>query len=123
MYQTLSSPISTGTFALDRFAAEVLVDGVVAGQHLAEPLRPDGQHDRQPDGRGQRVPAAHPVPEAEDVLRVDAEVGDPAGSWWDRTKCRATADVVGRPSPARASRACVGVGQGLQRGESLGRPR
>ena len=37
---------------------------------------PDADHQRQPDGRVDRVAAADPVPEPERVGGVDAEVGD-----------------------------------------------
>ena len=60
--------------ALERSRAEVLVHLVEAVEHGAEVLRPDGQHRRETDGRVHRIAAADPVPEAEHVGGVDAEL-------------------------------------------------
>ena len=54
----------------------MLVDGVEPGQELPEPVRADRDGQRRADGRVDRVPAAHPVPEAERVRGVDAERRD-----------------------------------------------
>ncbi len=55
--------------------AEVLVEEVGASQQPLEARVADGEGDRQPDGRPQRVAAADPVPELEDALARDAEPG------------------------------------------------
>mmetsp|Transcript_17542 Transcript_17542/g.45004 ORF Transcript_17542/g.45004 Transcript_17542/m.45004 type:complete len:224 (+) Transcript_17542:929-1600(+) len=52
---------------------EVLVHLVCAGQELDEVLPADRERDRRADRRPRRVAAAHPVPKAEHVGRVDAE--------------------------------------------------
>ena len=75
-YQTFSRPISAGTLRGQLGLGEVPVDGVEAGQEVGEVLRPDGHGHRGADGRVDRVAAAHPVPEAERVRRVDAEGRD-----------------------------------------------
>ena len=59
-----------------RRGAEVLVHGVEAGEQLGEALRADGHDQRGADGGVDGVAAADPVPEAEGVVGVDAEVGD-----------------------------------------------
>ena len=53
---------------------------------------PDEDHQRQADRRVDGVAAAHPLPEAEHVGRVDAEVRRPPSAFvLTATKCRATA--------------------------------
>ena len=64
-----------GQVALERHRAKVLVDRMEAGQHPAEALGPDRDHRREADRGVHRVAAADPVPEAEHVRRVDAELG------------------------------------------------
>ena len=49
---------------------------VEAGQHVAELFGADGEHRRKADGGIHRIAAADPVPEAEHVGRVDAELLD-----------------------------------------------
>ena len=58
-----------------RSAAQMLIDGVEASQHLGEVLAADRAHDRQADRAVHRVAAANPIPEAEHVVGVDAEFG------------------------------------------------
>ncbi len=57
-----------------RRMVEVLVHGGGAGQQLVEGVVAQRQRDRQADGRPERIPAADPVPELEDVVRRDAQV-------------------------------------------------
>ena len=54
----------------------MLVDRVEPGEHLAELLVPDRDHQRQADRAVVGVAPADPVPEAEHVVRVDTELGD-----------------------------------------------
>ncbi|ENN83966.1 hypothetical protein RHSP_70222 [Rhizobium freirei PRF 81] len=61
---------------LERRLAEMGVHRMRAVKELAEVFRADRDHQRQADGRPDRVAAADPVPEAEDALAVDAEGGD-----------------------------------------------
>ncbi len=63
---------------LERRAEEVFVDHAHAGEELPEVVRADGDHQRQPDRRADRVPPADPVPELEHVRRVDAELRHPS---------------------------------------------
>ena len=62
-----------------RRLAEVLVDRVEAGQHLGEAAGADRQHRREPDRRVHRVTAPDPLPEAEHVRGIDAELTDLLG--------------------------------------------
>ena len=52
----------------------MLVHLLKAMQHGAEILRPDGQHRRQTDCRAQGITPANPVPEAEHIGGIDAEL-------------------------------------------------
>ena len=72
-------PHQHGEVALERRRAEVLVHRVEAGEQLAEAVGADREHRREADRRVHRVAAADPVPEAEHVLRVDAEPRDLVG--------------------------------------------
>ena len=100
--------------------AEVLVHRVEAGEQLAEPRRADGQHRGEADRRIHRVTAAHPVPEAEHVGRVDPEGGHLGGVGRDGHEVpghrRGVTERGDRPGPGRAS-----VGERLLGGEGLGR--
>ena len=60
--------------ALERRGAEVLVHLVEAVEHGAEIVRADGQHGRKADRRVHRVAPANPIPEAEHVGGIDAEL-------------------------------------------------
>ncbi len=62
--------------ALERRGAEMLVHLVEAVEHGAEIVRADGQHGREADGRIHGIAAADPIPEAEHVGGVDAELRD-----------------------------------------------
>ena len=87
-----------------RRGAEVLVHGVEAGQQLGELLGPDRHHRREPDRRVHRVAPADPVPEAEHVGGVDAELGHALGVGRDRHEVlgdrRLVAQLARPPIPA-----------------------
>ena len=63
-----------GHVAREGRGAEVAVHLPVALEKALEVARTDGDHERKADGARKRVAAAHPVPEHEHVLRVDAEL-------------------------------------------------
>ena len=107
---------------LERRGAEMLVHLVKAVQHRAEIVRADGQHGRKADGRVHGVAAADPIPEAEHVGGVDAELRTPSRHWWKRRRNAWPRPSRSPPRPlerpiARALR----IGHRLQRGEGLGR--
>src|SRR2546425_5958446 len=54
-----------------------------AGEELAEPLGADRDHQRQTDGRPERVAAPDPVPERKHVRGVDAELPHLGGGGGD----------------------------------------
>ena len=60
--------------ALKRSGAEVLVHLMKAIQHGAKILRADRKHRREADGRIHRIAPADPIPEAEHVVGIDAEL-------------------------------------------------
>jgi hypothetical protein len=97
----------------------VLVDGVEPLEHLAEPLGPDRDHEGQADGRRKGVPTAHPVPEAEHVDGVDAELGDLLRVRGHRDEVLGHGRLVAQPLEQPAA-GLLGVGQRLQGGEGLG---
>ena len=98
---------------------EVLVHLPRAVQQCREGRHADVQGNRQTDRRPQGIAPADPVPEAEHVLRVDAELGHPAGIGGHRHEVARNVllltAVVEEPG-ARAG----GVAQGLLGGEGLG---
>ena len=94
-----------------------------AGEELAKPDGPDGDHQREPDRRVHRVAAAHPIPEAEHVAtvivdRVDAELGDLGGVGAHGDEVLRHRGIAQRGRQPAAS--LVGVGDGLDGGERLG---
>ena len=68
-----------GEIFLEGRGAEVVVHGVEAFEHGAEVVGADGDHGGEADGGVHGVAAADPVPEAEHVGGVDAELGDGFG--------------------------------------------
>ena len=115
---------------LERGVGEVLVDLVEAVQELLEAGRAEDHGERGADGGVHGVAAADPVPEAEGVLRVDAELGDLLQVGGDSDEVLAdglgflllgTVDGAGGLELLKQPGAgAAGVGQGLQRGEGLG---
>ena len=95
----------TGALRCSGASTEVLVDRVEAVEELAEPSRADRQHQRQADRRVDRVAAADPVPEAEHVVGVDAELGDLLGVGADRDEVLADRRIAQRTRSA--SPACL----------------
>ena len=61
---------------LRRRGAEVLVHVMEAREEFAKAGGPDRDHRRESDGRVHRVAATDPVPKAEHVVGVDAELGN-----------------------------------------------
>ena len=99
--------------------AEVAVHGIGAGQKLLEIIHAHGKRHRQPDSRPDRVPAAHPVPELEHILRVDAEpghLGAVGGNSHEMPGYRSLiAGFLHKPLPRR-----TGICHGFKGGEGLG---
>jgi hypothetical protein len=89
-----------------------------AGEQLAESLGPDGEHRRQSDRAVHGIAAADPIPEAEHIVRVDAELahGLTVGRDGDEMlrHSRVGAKPVEGPAPRRR-----GIGHGLERRERL----
>ena len=106
---------------LQRGGAEMLVHGVEAGEHLAEIVRPDGDHQRQADGRVVRIAAADPVPELEHVGRVDAELRHFGRVGRDGHEVFGDRFFVARASCRHQVAGRMGVGQRFQGGEGFGR--
>ena len=106
--------------ALEGRGAEVLVHLMEAVQHGAEIVRPDGEHGREADGRIHGIAPADPIPEAEHVGRVDAELRHLLRVGGDGDEMLGGGGLLaleaGQQPVARGMR----VGHGLERGEGLG---
>ena len=115
---------------LERRVAEVLVDGVEALEELLEALGAEHDDQRQAHGGVDRIAAADPVPETEGVCGVDTEGLNllECGGNGDKVLCHGlgvlligtvdgtlSLELLEHPGLDLAS-----VGEGLERGESLG---
>ena len=119
LYHKPISPSSAGALASSGAVRKCSSTRWKPGQEVGEPLAADDGHHRQADRRVHRIASADPVPEAEHVVGVDAEVVDQLLVRRDRDEMlghRGVAECVGQPA-ARCGR----VGQRLQRGERLRR--
>ena len=115
---------------LERGVGEVFVDLVEAVQELLEAGRSEDHGQGGADGGVDGVTATDPVPEAEGVVRVDAELGDllQVGGDGDEVLLDGfgvllvgTVDgTLGLELFEQPGAGLTGVGQGLQRGEGLG---
>ena len=97
----------------------MLVDSPESGEHLAERVGTDRDHEGQPDGGVHRVAPADPIPETEHVVGVDPERCDLGGVGRHGDEvCRhgVGAERGGEPCSRRP-----GVGERLLRGERLRR--
>ena len=119
VYQMVEQAEQHGQILLERRGAEVLVHLVEAGEHGAEVVGADGEHGGEADGRIHRVAAADPVPEAEHVGGVDAELRDLFGVGRDGDEVLGDGLLVAELCQRPVARG-VGVGHGLERGEGLG---
>ena len=115
---------------LERGVGEVFVDLVEAVQELLEAGRAEDHGEGGADGGIDGVTAADPVPEAERVVRVDAELGDllQVGGDGDEVLLDGfgvlgvgTVDgALGLELFEQPGAGLTGVGQGFQGGEGLG---
>ena len=92
--------------------AEMPVHRGGPGEKGPEPPGADGNGQAQPDRTPERVAPADPVPEAEDPLRGDAELG--AGREIGRDRRHVVWCVTAQPGPGGA-----GIGHRLQRREGF----
>ena len=107
-----------GEVAAEGGGAEVLVHGLVAGEHALVVGGADGDHEGEADGGGEGVAAADPIPETEHVGLVDAELLDLGGVGADGDEVRGDgglAEALDEPGAGG-----VGVGHRLLGGEGLG---
>ena len=95
---------------------EVLVHGVRPGQQVFEPLRSDGDRQRQTYGRPQGIAAAHPVPKTESGGDAHGRCCRHVGR--QRHKVARHIGAALRPEPGQHR---ARIGHGLDRGEGLGR--
>ena len=104
--------------ALERRAREMLVHAARAVAHRFVLVHADGDRDRQPDRRPQRIAAADPVPEFENALLADPECLCCLRVRRHRGKMFSSArsNRFRKPGPY-----AIRVGQRFLRRESLGR--
>ena len=102
----------------ERPLRKVLVHRPHPGEHLAEALITDGGHQRQARSRAQREATAHPVPQSEDIVRGDAEVGGRGRV--GRHRHEVPADGVGAELSSQPVTGGPSVGEGLGGSEALG---
>ena len=57
----------------ERCRTEVLIHRLITGQQPLVIRHPDGNHQRKPNGRRQRIPPSYPIPKAEHVGRVNTK--------------------------------------------------
>ncbi|VWM23872.1 Uncharacterised protein [Collinsella intestinalis] len=115
---------------LERRVLEVLIDGAEARQELLEALGPQSDDERQTDGRINGITTADPIPEAESVLRVDAEISHEVqgGGNGHEMLGNSLGILLGAAVDGAASAELLehprldltGVGERLERGERLG---
>ena len=108
-----------GQVALERGALEVLVHGAGTVQQLFEDFGAAGDGDGDAGGGPQRVAAAHPVPEAQDLRGGYAIAFGSLGIGGDANELSqgGIARDAGVGEPVQGG---FGVGQGLAGGEGLG---
>ena len=108
-----------GQVALERGALEVFIHGAGAVQQLFEDFRTAGDGDGDAGGGPQRVAAAHPVPEAQDLRGGHAVAFGGFGVGGDANELPqgGLARDAGVDEPVQGG---FGVGQGLAGGEGLG---
>ena len=106
---------------LQRSGAEVLIHGVEAFEETHEVQRADGAHQGQADGGIDGVASAHPVPEPEHVLGVDAELRDLLRVGGDCNEVLGDGRLVTIKLLNQPAARGVSVGQGFLSGEGLGR--
>ena len=105
---------------LQRRGSEVLIHGVEALEETHEVHRPDGAHQRQADGGIDGVAPAHPVPETEHVLGIDAELGDLLRVGGDRNEVLGDGRLITIKLLNQPSASSMSIGQGFLGGEGLG---
>ncbi len=110
-----------GKIALEGGGAEMLIHFVKATQHGAEILGTDGEHGREAYGGVHGIAPTDPIPKAEHVGGVDAELGDFGGVGGDRNEVFGDRLFVTAQTLQEPFTGGMGVGHGLESGKSFGR--
>ena len=100
-----SRPISTGRFCSNGAVRKCSSISWKPREHRAEVVRPDREHRREADRRIHRIAAADPIPEAEHVGGVDAELRDFRGVGRDGDEMLGDGRFVAASCPSSQSRA------------------
>ena len=109
--------VEDGDVLLERRGAEVLVHRMESGEHFAEVVRAEGDHVGEADGGIHRIAAPYPIPEAEHVGGVDAELGDLLGICGNGDEVLSDGGFVTTQTGERPLAGRGGIGHGLQRGK------
>ena len=112
--------VEDGDVLLEGRGAEVLVHRMKSGEHFAEVVRTEGDHVGEADGGIHRIAAPYPIPEAEHVGGVDAELGDLLGICGDGDEVLGDGGLVTTQTGERPLAGRGGIGHCLQRGKGLG---
>ena len=106
-----------GDVLLEGRSAEVLVHRMESGEHFAEVVRAEGDHVGEADGGIHRIAAPYPIPEAEHIGGVDAELGDLLGICGNGDEVLGDGGFVTTQTGERPLAGRGGIGHGLQRGK------
>ena len=94
---------------------EMLVHGMRTRQKLTELVWPNGNGQRQTDGRPQRITAAHPIPKSKTSLNAKLTCGFHIGG-----ECRKVTRHIGAALRFKPTLGRQGIGHGFQSGEGFG---
>ena len=109
--------VEDGDVLLEGRGAEVLVHRMESGEHFAEVVRTEGDHVGEADGGIHRIAAPYPIPEAEHVGGVDAELGDFLGICGNGDEVLGDGGFVTPQTGERPLAGRGGIGHGLQGGK------
>ena len=109
--------VEDGDVLLEGRGAEVLIHRMESGEHFAEVVRAEGDHVGEADGGIHRIAAPYPIPEAEHVGGVDAELGDLLGVCGNGDEVLGDGGFVTPQTGERPAAGRGGIGHGLQRGK------
>ena len=91
-----------------------------SGEHFAEVIGAEGDHVGEADGGIHRIATPYPIPEAEHVGGVDAELGDLLGVCGNGNEMLGHSGFVTPQTGERPLAGRGGIRHGLQRGKCLG---
>ncbi len=94
-------------------SAKVLVHDVATGQKVFKMISANGDHDRQANGGPQGIAAANPIPEAEHVRRINAELRHFRSIRRDRDKMLGNGRFIAPQTGEQPGASRMGIGHRL----------